>query len=177
MMQHWGARRSLRYGRPPLGSASRPAIQPQTGVQLMSESTVVANPAPVKPAIVETQNLPEKPIVPPVEKPIPPSSPSERFFSRGERSERDEIANLNDLVSPSVRESLIEEVRQADSMRGLLVETINILYREYGIRGLKYFRLRVEDARTTEELKVAADMLLTIGRFHEVANQGPSERL
>ena len=88
----------------------------------------------------------------------------------------DDEQDLNDLVPPHVRERILEDVRRTDLMRGIITETINILYREYGVRGLKYFRLRVEKAETVDELKIAADMLTTLGRFHEVAGREEQER-
>jgi hypothetical protein len=62
-----------------------------------------------------------------------------------------------------------EEQRQVESIRGLLIETINLLWREYHVQNLKFFRLRVEKAETVRELEIAAEMLTTIGRFHEFA--------
>ena len=84
--------------------------------------------------------------------------------------------DLNNLVRPDVRERILEDVRRVNLIRGIITETINILYREYGVRGLKYFRLRVEKAETVDELKVAADMLTTLGRFHEVAGREEQDR-
>ena len=82
-----------------------------------------------------------------------------------------------DRITPAyIRERIFEDDRRAKSMRGILLETINILYREYNVRGLKYFRLRVEDAETVDELKVASDMLTTLGRFHEVAGNDEQGR-
>jgi hypothetical protein len=84
--------------------------------------------------------------------------------------------NLDRIVPAYIRERIFEDDRRAKSMRGILLETINILYREYNVRGLKYFRLRVEDAETVDELRVAADMLTTLGRFHEVAGYEEQDR-
>lgn len=76
---------------------------------------------------------------------------------------------IDDCMSPAERERFFEEKRKFDSIKGLLLETINILFREYHVRGLKFFRRRVEDAMTLDELQVASSMLMTLGRFHEVA--------
>jgi len=77
---------------------------------------------------------------------------------------------LESFILPAERERLFEEKRKFESIKGLLLETINVLFREYHVRGLKFFRRRVEDSRTIEELHVASSMLLTLGKFHEVAN-------
>jgi hypothetical protein len=89
---------------------------------------------------------------------------------------RTEDADWSRVVRPHIRERITEDVRQSDSMRGIILETINLLYREYGVRGLRHFRLRVEEMETTDELKVASDMLVTIGRFHEICSQDERER-
>lgn len=64
---------------------------------------------------------------------------------------------------------IAEEQRKMESIRGMILECINIAWREYGVKGLKHFRMRVEDAKTMEEIVVARDMLLTIGRFHDTS--------
>jgi len=88
----------------------------------------------------------------------------------------EEEFDLNKMALPHVRERIIEDVRRTDLMRGIILETVNILYREYNVRGLKYFRLRVENAETVDELKIASDMLTTLGRFHEVAGRDEQDR-
>ena len=87
----------------------------------------------------------------------------------GMNSDVKENTEQNALIVPvHIREAVAEEARKTESMRGIILETVNVLYREYNVRGLKYFRMRVEDAETSEELKIAADLLAIIGRFHEV---------
>ena len=73
---------------------------------------------------------------------------------------------LKDLLSPDELASLKENDRKVESIRGILLETVNFLYKEYDVRGLRYFRRRIEACKTQEELRIAADCLLTIGRFH-----------
>jgi len=60
-----------------------------------------------------------------------------------------------------------EDERKKIAMKGILLDTINILYKNYDIRYLFYIRQKVEDAKTHEELKLVADMLIVIGRFHD----------
>lgn len=77
--------------------------------------------------------------------------------------------DIDEFLSPAERSRILEERRKFESIKGLLLETINILFREYHVRGLKFFRRRVEDSMTLEELQVSSSMLMTLGRFHEVA--------
>jgi len=75
--------------------------------------------------------------------------------------------SLEELLSPLQIESLKEDERKLESARGLLLETINFLYKQYNIKGLRYFRKRVEACRTYDELRLAGDCLITVGRFHD----------
>lgn len=60
-----------------------------------------------------------------------------------------------------------ERQRRIRSMRGILLETINILYKDYGCGSFFHLRQRIQEAASEEELRVAADMLTVISRFHE----------
>jgi hypothetical protein len=137
---------------------------------LVSKRFVCADPLSGENPVTETSTNP-----PANGKNVETASPSHSTTERFVGPEDNSLC-LDKLVRPHIRERILEDVRQSDSMRGIILETINILYREYGIRGLKYFRLRVEAAETTDELKVAADMLTTIGRFHELYGQEEQER-
>jgi hypothetical protein len=79
------------------------------------------------------------------------------------------FVNLEELLSPFEKEKLMQEKTRYESIKGMLLETINILYREYNVRSLKFFRRRIEDCQTTEELVVAANLLMTLGRYHEMS--------
>ena len=92
-----------------------------------------------------------------------------------QRQDDSDDLDVNRIILPHIRERILEDTRQANSIRGIILETVNILYREYGVRGLKYFRKRVEDADTLDELRIAADMLATVGRFQEIAGHGSQE--
>lgn len=75
------------------------------------------------------------------------------------------IVPLEQMLSEFQKKSISEDYRKLESTRGLILETINILFRDYGIKNLKFFRRRVDEAKTHEELRVAADMLLSMGMF------------
>jgi hypothetical protein len=80
---------------------------------------------------------------------------------------KSEEKSIEELLGVGGLESLREEERKIESTRGLLDETLNYLYKEYNVKGLRHFRRRVSKCKTFDELRVAADCLLTIGKFHE----------
>ena len=57
--------------------------------------------------------------------------------------------------------------RKLLSMRGIILETINILFKEFDVPWLFHFRQRVYSAATEDELRLAADMLKLIGTVFE----------
>lgn len=75
------------------------------------------------------------------------------------------VMPLEQMLSEFQKKAISEDYRKLESTRGLILETINILFRDYGINNLKFFRRRVDEAKTYEELRVAADMLLSMGMF------------
>jgi hypothetical protein len=114
----------------------------------------------------------------------PPTGANDSQHLNGAFSSPPYRQNDDDRPSPSRREMppekiipdheksrLTEEARRVASVKGILLETINLLWREYHVKNLRFFRMRVEDAMTMQELEIAADMILTIGRFHEIAGK------
>jgi hypothetical protein len=65
-------------------------------------------------------------------------------------------------VDPAV----LEEHRKVESVRRVLIETINVIFKEYDVSGLKHVRHCIQDAKTYDEIFICAQMIVTIGRFH-----------
>ena len=72
---------------------------------------------------------------------------------------------FDQMIPEEMKAQIAENYRKIESTRGLILEAVNVLYRDCQVTNLRYFRRRVEDARTFEELRVAADMLLMMGMF------------
>jgi hypothetical protein len=59
-----------------------------------------------------------------------------------------------------------EYQRKYESKKGMLIETINILFKNYGVEFLYHFRRRVEEEmHTLEEIEFAGEMLKVISSF------------
>ena len=58
-----------------------------------------------------------------------------------------------------------ENERVVKSLRGIILESINVLYRAYGVNALFHFRQRIFRMETKEELEMAAKMLEIFSRF------------
>ena len=92
---------------------------------------------------------------------------------REEMEERDEKGNRHSSFSESenYHESGFQEAafrekqRVVRSMRGIILESINILYRVYGVNSLFHFRQSIFRMETCEELEMAAKMLEVFSRF------------
>jgi hypothetical protein len=61
-----------------------------------------------------------------------------------------------------------EKCRKVASMRKMVLETIHVLFKEYGINNLYHIKRKVEEGQTEEEMRLAADMLVAISRIHVV---------
>jgi len=70
-----------------------------------------------------------------------------------------------DMIPESQKEAIAENYRKVESTRGLVLEAINVLYREGNVKNLRFYRRRVEEAQTFDELRIAVDLLMTLGMF------------
>ena len=79
----------------------------------------------------------------------------------------EEMQNKIDELTEEARKKITDNQRQIASVKGLILETIGILYNKFGVDYLYHFRSRVQDAETLEELDVARDMLDVMSKFNE----------
>lgn len=63
------------------------------------------------------------------------------------------------------RVSKQEHKRSFDNMQGALLDIMQALEHEYDLEFVKSLRLRVENSKTKEELRLIMDGLLTIAGF------------
>jgi len=62
-----------------------------------------------------------------------------------------------------------EKRRQVENARKMLIEILNMLFRDYNFKGFRYFRRAVENAETLWELEMAKDLMMVASRFHEAS--------
>ena len=91
------------------------------------------------------------------------STPESEYYDNGATV----VNNWSGYTKPEDVDPQTEEERQVQSVKGLIIETINIAYNDYNIGGLKFFRLRVKDMKTLGELKIASDLLGSIINLHK----------
>jgi len=61
----------------------------------------------------------------------------------------------------------LEERRVVENQKKMILETLTVMYRDYNIKGLRYFRNAVESAATQEEIKTATEMLVILSKIHD----------